>query len=398
MPAELKPAVVVVAYNRTEALRRLLDSLLRAEYPTSNDVSLVISIDRGEDARSTEVAALADAVVWPFGTKEVVRHERHLGLVEHFLACGRLTQRFGGTVILEDDLVVAPAYYAFASQALSRYADAARAGGVCLYGLWFNGFTHDPFVPIDDGSDVFFMKLPYTQGLAFTAAQWQAFESWRRTGRVERHPDLPGAFLRFGREEWFPSLAAYLATEGRFFCFPRVSLTAGWGDSGTHFGSGTSWFQTPLALRPREYALPALDDALAVYDSFYELLPDRLRRLTPSLPEVDFDVDLNAAKRRQNLHHELVLTTRPVRRAMASFGLEMQPLELNLVYGVPGEAISLSRRGDVYWDAIAGTEARRRLHAFAWSRYRPSRRRAAWYAFAKLVHSLRTKGRSGGRA
>jgi hypothetical protein len=395
MPSALRPAVVVVAYNRPAALRRLLDSLARTEYPPSNDVNLVISLDRGEDARSQDVAALAHGFAWPFGSKEVVHHERHLGLVEHFLACGRLTERFGAVIILEDDLAVAPAYYAFASQALLRYVGEPRIGGVCLYGLWFNGFTHDPFVPIDDGSDVFFIKLPYTQGLAFTSAQWQAFESWRRTGRVARHQDLPDAFLRFGREEWFPALAAYLATQGRFFCFPCVSQTTGWGDSGTHFGSGTSWFQAPLALRPREYSLPPFEAALAVYDAFYELLPDRLRRLAPSLPETGFDVDLNATKGQRNLHHDFVLTSRPVRRAIEGYGVEMRPPELNLVYGVPGSAISLARREDVYWDAVAGAEAHHRLEAYAWSRHRSSRRRAAWYTFAHLVQSLRARGRPG---
>jgi hypothetical protein len=389
MPPELKPAVVVVAYNRPDALRRLLDSLLRATYP--NDVSLVISIDRAEDGMSVEVASLADGFGWPFGTKEVIRRETHLGLVAHFLECGRLSQRFGAVVILEDDLVVAPAYYDFASQALQRYAEEPRVGGVCLYGLWFNGFTHDPFVPIDDGSDAFFLKLPYTQGLAFTAAQWQAFESWRRTFKVQRHLDLPNAFLRFRRDEWFPQLAAFTATQGRYFCFPRVSMTAGWGDSGTHFEQGSSWFQTSLALLAREYGLPALDDALAVYDAFYELLPDRLRRLAPALPALDFDIDLNATKQRPNLHYDHVLTTRPVKQALATFGLSMRPPELNLVYAAPGDEISLARREDVYWDPIAGAEAQRRLQAYAWSRHRPSRKRNLFYAVAKFFQMRRER-------
>jgi hypothetical protein len=385
--AGVKPAIVVIAYNRPRALQRLLDSLARATYPGDGDVSLVISIDRGADGIASEVARLAHDFAWQAGPKEVIERPERLGLVPHFRECGRLAQRLEGVVLLEDDLVVAPPFYEFATQALECYQDEPRIAGVCLYGLWFNGFTHEPFLPVEDGNDVFFLKLPYTQGLAFTAEQWRAFDE--AYPKPAPHPDLPAEFLRFGPDEWFPSLAYYLAQTGRYFCFPRISLTVGWGDEGTHFAGSTSWLQTPLQLGSRRYALPAFDEAVAVYDAFYELLPERLRALSRALPEAGFDVDLNATKQPANLEHELVLTTRPARQTLASFGLRMQPPELNLVHAVPGDEIVLARREDVYWDAWAGREARRRLHAYAWSRHRPSRHRAAVFTAAKLVQQAR---------
>jgi hypothetical protein len=233
------------------------------------------------------------------------------------------------------------------------------------------------------------MRLPYTQGLAFTAAQWQAFEGGPSRAKPGPHPDLPAAFLRFGPDEWFPGLAYHLASTGRFFCFPRVSLTAGWGEAGAHFPSPTSWFQTPLQLRSREFRLPSLDEAAALYDSFYELLPERLRVLAPGLPDLRFDLDLNATKQPRNLHHEYVVTTRPVRRALAAFGLQMYPPEVNVIEGVPGSSITLARQEDVYWDALAGIEARRRLHEHAWARHRPSRRRAAEFIAARALYAAR---------
>jgi hypothetical protein len=291
--------------------------------------------------------------------------------------------------LLEDDLEAGPAYYEFARRACDRYRDDERVAGTCLYGLWFNGFTHDPFVPVDDGSDVFFLQLPYTQGLAFTAAEWQRLTAHRATPRMLRSADLHRSFRRFAPDEWFPALASYLAATGRYFCFPRVSLVTGWGDAGAHFDAPTSWLHTPMQLRPREYVLPGLDESLAVYDSFYELLPSRLRTLGADLPLPDFDVDLNATRGRANLHHDHVLTTRPARRAIKSYGLRLRPLELNVVEGVPGDDISLASRDDVCWDWPAGLEARRRLHLYHWARLRPSRRRHLLYALAGAFERLR---------
>ena len=40
----MKPAIVVVAYNRVKALQRLLDSLKNADYSGFSDITLIISI------------------------------------------------------------------------------------------------------------------------------------------------------------------------------------------------------------------------------------------------------------------------------------------------------------------------------------------------------------------
>ena len=221
----------------------------------------------------------------------------------------------------------------------------------------------------------------------------QQFDAWLGGGSVAESHDLHPAFSRFGPQEWFPSLAAYLAQTGRWFCFPRSSLTVGWGDAGAHFEEASSWFQTPLLMGPRRLGLSPLDDALAVYDGFFELLPDRLRRLGALLPDEGFDVDLNATKQPANLREDFVLTTRPVRNAVERFGLTMYPPELNVALQTPGRDIALAHREDVRWDAWAETEARRRLHAYAWRRHRPSRARSLRFAAAEFVERLRS-GRS----
>ncbi len=390
----MTPAIVVITYDRPHTLRRLLTSLDTADYPEGAEVPLVITIDRSDSGGWKQVVELAKGFEWRFGPKRVIEQPRHLGLVEHFRAAGGLSREYEAIVLLEDDLTVAPPFYSFAMQALTRYDLDARIGGVCLYDLWFNGYTHLPFRPLGDGFDVYFVQVPYTQGLAMTAGQWKRFDEWwQRNGpALKPHPALHPSFLTFRDDEWLPALASYLAQEERYFCFPRAALSTAWGDAGAHFDSRTDWLLAPVQLRGGDCRLPALDETLAVYDSFFELTAQRMRALAPSLPDVDFDVDLNATKLPATLRYDHVLTTRPVRRAATGFGLRLSPPELNVIQEVPGDEIRLARLKDVYWGRFAGLEARRKLEKLAWSKRRPSRRRAGAFLLAREVSRLRRFG------
>lgn len=345
----MQPAVVVNTYKRPAALARLLASLQRADYPAEAQVPLIISIDRGG---GDEVRQIAADFVWPHGPKEAINCEQHLGLVQHFLACGDLAQRYDALIYLEDDLSVSPVFYTYAAQALAFYQPEDRVAGLSLFGLWFNGYTQQPFVPLADGSAVFFVQAPYTQGLAFTRAQWARFEAWRHSPAAAALPTMPlhEAWSRFDREDWFPLLAKFVITTDRYFVFPRVSHTTGWGDVGTHFQQPSRFFQVPLQRGQQLYVFKPLAEANAVYDSFFELQPDRLNRLTDQLREYDYTVDLYAIKSRANLRAESVLTSRRCRRPIVSFGKTAWPIEMNVVERVPGAEIHLCRTQDVCWD------------------------------------------------
>lgn len=223
----MNPAIVVLAYDRPDALERLLLSLDQAFFPAKMEVPLVISLDYATSPSARRTADIARAREWRFGPKTVLERTEHLGVVGHFRAAGELTREYAGAIILEDDLSVAPPFYEYASQVLETYDSDERIAGHCLYGLGFNGFSQEPFIPIEDGSDVFFLGAPHTQGICFSARQWRGFEAWSENHQVRPHPDLHPAFLSFGPQEWFPSLATYMAETGSFFSFPRVSLSVG---------------------------------------------------------------------------------------------------------------------------------------------------------------------------
>ena len=152
----MKPAIVVVAYNRPASLRRLLDSL--AGQHGAVDVPLVISIDAGGD-QFAQVQAVAAQFDWAFGPKQVMVRERPYGLINHVFACGDLAEQFGSIILLEDDLVVSPMAYRYVADALDFYGDDPQIAGISLNALWFHGITHEPFSPYLDDGDVFFAEL-----------------------------------------------------------------------------------------------------------------------------------------------------------------------------------------------------------------------------------------------
>jgi hypothetical protein len=388
----MPPTIIISAYNRPAALARLLISLERAQYPTDSQVRLIISIDHGPDGIHKGVLETAQTFKWSTGQKEIIEQSERLGLLKHIMACGRLSGQVGDIIFLEDDLLVSPSFYAYATQALDFYRDDERIAGHCLYGLWFNGYTQQPFVPLSDGGDTFFLQVPYTQGQAFTARQWAAMESW--IGTEPSHKPASGllhdSFSRFDAEDWFPAFARYAVGAGRFTVYPRVSLTTGAGDPGTHFTGKSNFFEVPLQRGKTQFAFKPFDEADAVYDSFFEILPNRLNRLTDALKPYDCAVDLYATKSAPHLQSEYVLTTRSSRNAIKTFGQQRWPMEMNVVDGVAGNGICLCKTTDINWGGWANLETRKQNHDY----FTRGKRLSRWlrFKFALVAGWRRLRG------
>ncbi len=372
--------IVIPAFRRTDSLGRLLRSLLRADIPSG--VRLIIAIDRPEDQRlasdNRAVVELARAFKWPYGPLDLIWHDQPLGLIGNTYFCHALATDYGAAIVLEDDLVVARPFYTYAMQALVAYGRDSRIGGIALNTLWYNGFTHQPFIPLSDAADVFFLQLATPQGQLYTAEQWQAYASWlawsdHHTADTFVHPLVS----HMPPTDWLPDTMRYLASTGRTFVFPRDSLTVSFGDAGTHIRQDSAFFQVPLQDIRRTFRLGSLDDSSAVYDSFYEIRPDVLSRLAPALADIEFAVDLYATKQPQHLKAEWVLTSRPARSARATFAKVMRPMEANVIHEIAGEGLSLARVTDVDFSSAATLATHRDNDAY-FSRYRSRGRRPAW--------------------
>lgn len=364
---EMLPAIVIPAYNRPQTLRRLLNSLLTADYPPAFQVPLVISIDPENGVPNQGVREIAESFQWRRGPKEIILHPEHLGMLNNFYYCGNLTETYGSVIYLEDDLVLSPVFYHFVVQAHQYFSEDKRIAGVSLYAYQFNGYHHYPFIPLMDGADVYFAQIMSILGQSWTKAQWRRFTQWCESHSSmmnEIGKPLHDVWRSFADDEYFPVQMKYLASTDQFYVFPRVSVTTGFGDQGVHFDSSTDYFQVPIQRNKTSYRFHTLDNADALYDSFMEPSPERLRRLVPSLEDWNFDVDLNSTKARHHLTADFVLTTRACANPKKTFALVMRPLEANLIFNVDGTGVNLCRRSDIHWDRWSEFQTRKRLHDY----------------------------------
>jgi hypothetical protein len=339
-----KPAIVVVAYKRTNSLKRLLKTLNDAEY--KEDVTLVVSIDKSDNPG---VVAAAEAFEWKGGGKRIITTEVNLGLRNHVIQCGDLTAEYGSIIILEDDLAVSPHFYEFAANALKFYGDDEEIAGISLYNNVYNGTSTLPIETIRDASDVYFMQIASSWGQAWNARMWNGFRKWSKGKRhIDKIRGIPDNVSAWPESSWKKYYNAYLVDKKKYFVHPKTSLTTNYcSPGGTHITNKTTIYQTPFWIQRREMQFVKKKDSLAVYDIFGNILEDILKKMNPELEKYDFDVDLLGNKKLLDISRPYILTLRKCRKYVKSYGLDLKPIELNVIMKNPGHDIGLAKREDV---------------------------------------------------
>ena len=338
---KMNPTIVVVAYNRDVPLKRLLNSLSKAYY--DSPVDLVISIDKNGNQ---DVYSLADSFSWPYGNKEVVKKEHHLGLRHHILECGDLTTRYGSIILLEDDLFVSPYFYTYARQCMEFYDSDSNVAGISLYSHGYNETAYMGFLPLEDSSDVFFLQIASSWGQSWSKTQWQGFIEWyeKNKDRTFTESDrIPANVLQWSESSWKKYFIAYMIESNKYFVYPRISLSTNFSDPGIHHKTKQTRLQVPLQFFSKQWIFKAFKDSLAVYDAFHEILPEKLKELSGDLQGYDVEIDFYGQKNLVNTSRKYLLTTKPAINPVQTFGKELKPIELNIVYGIEGSHISLAK-------------------------------------------------------
>lgn len=353
------PTIIAIGYSRPDSLARLLGSLRAAHYPPGN-VRLVISLDNSGVDTPRKVAEAFD---WPFGEKRIIAHEQRLGLRNHVLSCGDLTEEYGEVIVLEDDLFVSPHFYEYSARALAFYADDPLVAGISLYGQQYNQTAELPFLPVDNGNaDVYFMQLAASWGQAWSRTHWIGFRHWlEQNGTdISAIDDIPDSIRAWPESSWLKLHNAYIISLDKFFVYPYRSLTTNFGDPGHHFHIASPRFQVPLQQRSIDYRFISLPDSLAVYDAYHELLPSSIKKQNPRLAGHDFVVNLYGAKTcRSGLQ-----LTRTTQKGLMNFRLSMKPMELAVMHDLEGEGIALIDSADLEPDLVQSSGSRYQMYRF----------------------------------
>ncbi len=365
----MNPSVAISVAGQSPGLPHTVASLRHAEVPAGVPLLLVV-----DSAASAAQEILSDGQrAWPHGPVSLRQTDGQS--VADAAASSAVEQ--GAVIVLPDDVVVSPQFYHYAQQALAAYAADDLIASISLFALGTNTRTRQPFIPLLDRGDTFFVRTSSIGGAIYTAAQWDAFSLWRKNAA--------------GPIDWL----TFMEESQRFSIFPRSSLVtaAPVGDLGE-----SSWRRVPVNPFKRQFDLTPLAESAAVYDGHFEMLPDRLNRLTDQFEGITFALDLYATRDVSRLAEPYVITTRRCEQALCGFSKTMRPMEANLIAQLPGEELQLAPTTAVDSSAEAAATARRQNDAY-FRRYQKTGirhllalRAASW---AQSMMGPRSAGRSG---
>lgn len=328
--------IVVVGYNRTDSLERILESLNNAFYDEM--VDLIISLD---NSGIQNVFIFADKFNWKHGTKRVILAKKKLGLRDHILKCGNYLNEFDfqAIILLEDDLYVSPDFFNYSKQAVDFYKDDNRIAGISLYQHLWNLNADRPFAPVVSGNDMFFMQYPQSWGQVWIKEQWNDFYKWYKDGKY-RNIDIktiPENVLKWPESSWLKYHVQYCITENKFFVYPYCGLSTNFADAGTHYAFNTNKMQIPIVTKTgKRYKFSTIDRSSVVYDAFFENI---MLATYLDVSSDELTVDLYGMK---STYKRYLLTMRKLPyKILKKFGLQMRPQDINVIFNINGDNIIL---------------------------------------------------------
>lgn len=363
-PHTIHPAIVIIAYNRTQSLQRLLTMVADGVY--YSEVDLIISIDK---SNNEEVLLLADSFDWQHGEKRIIAHEKNLGLKKHILSSGDLTKEYDAVVMLEDDLLVSKDFYQYAKKAINYYQHEPRVAGVSLYSCQITESSLSRFEAIDTKEDTYFMSLPSSWGQAWTAKQWTEFKQWLETWD-KKFKHIPTYIQYWSTHSWKKIFTEYLLEQNKYFVYPKSSYTTNPGEIGTNYNSKIEFYKTPLSLMKEYISMADLGHGAMVYDASFEIHSNILKKENPKLEAYDFSVDLHAGKTPEEIPTEYVLTTQKCVRPILTFSNSLFPLEMNIMNNKEGRGISLCKRKDMRFGWIYRLQNKFRPYYYTRAKFR----------------------------
>ena len=338
------PAIVCVAYDREESLKRLLKSISRASYE-NNNVPLIISIDYAKD--NSEVVFVAESFEWEYGEKIVVTHEQNLGLRKHILECGDYAVTYGSVIILEDDLVVAPGFYKFAKDAQEYYKEDSRIAGVSLYSHEWNGYVRRSFMPVIKNGDVYFGQFGVSWGQCWNKRQWTDFKNWYLENQIlEYNINVPVIMNDWSQKSWGKYFNFYIVEKNKYYVVPYRAFSTCFTEAGEHFNYRCIDHQVRLDLGEREYDFVDFEEG-SHYDIFFENQDLGMVLKKYIVDEREVCIDLYGNKGVSSRKYKYILTTQKLKYdKIKSFGKQMRPIEMNVLYEIEGDEIFLYQKDD----------------------------------------------------
>lgn len=336
-----KPAICCIGYNRPASMQRLLGSIGKAIFD-SEDITLIISID--ESDKSNDVEQIANDFQWNHGKKLIRRFPERQGLKKHCLQCGDFSEEYGAIIFLEDDVVVAPGFYRYAVAALEAYGMDKRVFGISLYHENFMSTARFDFHAVHTGGDAYYLQNELSHGHCWIGTQWKNFRKWL----IENGDKFPEYDCRIPKSvhgwktetSWSKSLDNYLIQADLYYIAPYESFATNMSELGEHAKATTDICQTIMSdsLLNSYKFLPF--EECAVYDMFFERKDKKIFD-SIGMNSMETLMDLNGLRYDwTGFKYTFSIQKLPF-RVIKSYGANLDPIENNIRYEIPGDAIRL---------------------------------------------------------
>lgn len=262
--------ICIAAYNRVDALNRLLQCLAQIPIYESITIDLVLSIDYSN--LQNEVEDCIKNFEWVHGKTNVVKHSKNIGLKNHILKCGSFSFEYDCLVLLEDDLIISPFFIPYLIESIKICREDKFIAGISLYSYKKNEGDKMDFNCYIDEFDNYYLQFPSSWGLAFTPEQWSKFQSWFFDNDCDYFLDdsVPKYVRDWSKSSWKKHFVRYLTNTSTYFLYPRFSLSSNPGVDGTHHNSLGSLYSVPICTAPRKWYLSKINRSRAVYDVNFE--------------------------------------------------------------------------------------------------------------------------------
>ena len=262
-------AIILIAYDKPEALEHSFKNLLTVDY-LGKKVDLVISID---NSGNNKVVEMAKTLKWPFGNKFIRTFKERQGLKKHILQCFQYAEVYNVLFLLEDDIYVSKAMFAYGYNAAKFFDNSQSIAGISLYN--FQGNWQDwslRFEPYNSGFDNYFMKLAQSWGEVITTKQWLRFKTWYEQNKKfikdERNVE---SINHWPESSWLKYFDRYCFTQDKYFVYPYVSVATNCNGAGIHNVETINDFQVELQTEVKNYKFQPfnkLNSSTIIYDEY----------------------------------------------------------------------------------------------------------------------------------
>lgn len=339
-------AIVIICYNRPKSLIRLLNSLSNIKV-NNEEVTLYISIDNAKSLNedNEKVKLIANNYTWNFGKKIVDIKKDNLGLKNHVIECGKLTDKYMNIIVLEDDLLVSPVIFEYAKQVVKFYNNEDNIAGYGLYSYPKNQYSNRLFVPLNDGTDVYFMQNACSWGQIWTRKQWQEFYNWYEENKNKEFTTklIPKEVCQWDDKSWLKWHIKYVIQKNKFFVYPHTSITTNFSEKGVHNSSESFGYQSNLYTKNDKeiiFRFEKLEQSKSIYDAYYENI--RINEFINLKEQIcsDFYNTKELSNIKEN--YQYLLTCKKMNyRVIKKYKLEMYPYEQNIINNIEGQDIFL---------------------------------------------------------